>query len=574
MLSEEKLKLLHNITDALSREELIWVNGYIAGRAGISQPSANGITATAMPATAPQKMTLVYGTETGNCKSLAIQLAGIAKKKGVAVKLAALEQYRISDLQKEGNFFVIISTQGEGEPPILSQKFYDHIHQNQLDLKKMKFGVLALGDSSYAQFCKTGEEVDARLEALGAHRMLPLQKCDVEYEADALHWIETAIASLQHTAVQALQHNSTEVIPEKTKPSGKKIYTGSVISSINLNDRGSNKETWHIEIACDETVDYLPGDVLGIIPQNKPEIVQHILALTGIDPKLEIEHPKIKTTVEELLMHRLNISYLLKSTIKQYATLTGQQIPDTRMSLYDLLRLYPLQEKKQFREVMKLLSIQAPRLYSISSSPAAHGNNEIHITVVKDRFFVEQERRSGVGSKYLAQMEPGAVIDFFIQKSKHFKLPQEESRDVIMVGPGTGIAPFRSFIAERDALGTSGRNWLFFGEQYFISDFLYQTELQNYLQTGTLTHLDLAFSRDQAEKIYVQDKMKEKGRELYDWLAQGAAFYVSGKRDPMSKDVEAALIEIIKEHGKQTEEEAKLYLKKMSDEGRYEKDVY
>lgn len=570
MLSEEKLKQLNDLTGTLTREELIWLNGYIAGRAGISQPGTNGAAANGATST-PKKITLVYGTETGNSKSLAIQLAGIAKKKGVAVKLAGLDQYRVSDLTKEENFFVVISTQGEGDPPLLAQKFCDYIMQNQPDLKKMKFGVLALGDSSYAQFCKTGEDVDARLEALGAHRALPLKKCDVEYEADALHWIDNVIASLQHTTpVQA------PAVPQNAppaKPAGKKFYKGTVISSVNLNDIGSNKETYHIEISCDEPIDYLPGDVLGVIPHNKREIVDRIVELTGIDIKKEIEHPKAKATVEELLGQRLNISYLLKSTIKQYGVITGQELPETRLSLYDLLRKYPLKDKNQFEEVIKIMSIQAPRLYSISSAPAAHGNDEIHITVVKDKFMVEEERRTGVGSKFLANLLADEQVEFFIQKSKHFKLP-DESKDVIMVGPGTGIAPFRSFIAERDAIGASGRNWLFFGEQYFVTDFLYQTELQNFLQTGTLTNLDVAFSRDQAEKIYVQDRMIEKGAELYDWFEKGAYFYISGKRDPMSKDVEATLIEIFKKHGNKSEEEAKAYLKKLSDEGRYEKDVY
>ena len=570
MLSEEKLKQLNDLTGTLSRDELIWLNGYIAGRAGILQGGATIAAANGTPA-APKKITLVYGTETGNSKSLAVQLAGIAKKKGVMVKLAGLDQYRVTDLAKEEYFFVVISTQGEGDPPLLAQKFCDYIQQNEPDLKKMKFAVLALGDSSYAQFCKTGEDVDARFEALGAQRVLPLKKCDVDYETDALHWIDNVIAAMQHT-VTAQPTTTPQNVPA-TKPSGKKIYKGTVISSVNLNDIGSNKETYHIEIACDENIDYLPGDVLGVIPHNKTEIVERIIAITGIDPQLEIDHPKAKATVAQLLYQQLNISYLLKSTIKQYGALTGHEIPEVRMSLLDLLRRYPLKEDKQFAEVIKIMSIQAPRLYSISSSPAAHGSNEIHITVVKDKFMVEEEKRTGVGSKFLANLEPDKEVDFFIQKSKHFKLP-EESKDVIMVGPGTGIAPFRSFIWERDALGASGRSWLFFGEQFFVSDFLYQAEIQNFLQTGSLTHLDVAFSRDQAEKIYVQDRMKERGAALYEWFEKGASFYVSGKRDPMSKDVEAALIEIFKKHGNKTDDEAKEYLKKLADEGRYEKDVY
>ena len=576
MLSEDKLNLIKNFASSLSREEIIWLNGYLAGLAGELKPSTAASNGTLAPVAAaiPKKITLVYGTETGNAKSLAIQLAGIAKKKGVHAKLAALDQYRFSDLSKEENFFVIISTQGEGDPPIMAQKFYNHIHHNEADLKKMKFGVLALGDSSYAQFCKTGEDVDARLEALGAHRILPLKKCDVDYEADALHWIDNVVTALDHNPILAANlpsANATAAVQQK--PAGKKIYTGTILSSVNLNDRGSRKQTYHIEITTEEPIDYQPGDALGVVPQNKTEIVDSIVALAGIDPNLEIQHTKVKATVKELLSHHLNISYLLKSTLKRYSEITGHQVPDERMSLYDLLRKYPIMDASQFEEFLKALTIQAPRLYSISSSPGAHGENEIHITVVKDHFLVAEEKRSGVGSKFLATLEEGDQVEFFIQKSKHFKLPQED-KDIIMVGPGTGIAAFRSFLAERDASGATGKNWLFFGDQHFVCDFLYQTEIQHFLQTGVLTKLDLAFSRDQEEKLYVQHRMKEQAFELYSWLENGARLFVSGRRDPMSKDVEQALLEIFKEQGKKSDEEARAYLKKLSDEGRYEKDVY
>ncbi len=575
MLSETKLKSIQDFTSTLTRDEIIWLNGYLAGLAGPVQPLVGGTSATPPPhlnGKTPQtkKITLAYGTETGNAKSLAMQLAGIAKKKNVQVKLVGLDQYRLSDLAREEHFFVVISTQGEGEPPALARKFYDHIHQHEFDLKKMKFGVLALGDSSYAQFCQTGIDVDARLDALGAKRIVPLRKCDVDYEQEALFWLDELANALEPGSSPA---PSAPVESVQKKSEGKQMYRGQVVNSINLNDTGSKKKTFHIEIISDDPIDYLPGDSLGVIPSNKPTIVAEILALTGIDPSKVIEHPKMTTTVQELLSGRLNIGYLLKSTIKQYAGIVEKDIPDVRLSLFDLLRQYPLKNPEQFEEVLKLLTIQAPRLYSISSSPEAHGDREVHITVTVDKFFVGEQMRSGVGSRYLSLLEPESSFEFFIQKSKHFKLPADE-KDVIMVGPGTGIAAFRSFLAEREARSASGRNWLFFGEQHFLSDFLYQTEIQYFLESGVLQQLDLAFSRDQKEKIYVQHRMKEKGAELFRWLEGGASFYVSGKRDPMSKDVEEALLEIIREFGGKTETEARDYLKKLSDEGRYKKDVY
>jgi len=512
MLSEDKLHKIKEFTASLSREELIWLNGFIAGKAGAL---GSGAIATSSQGFA-KKITLAYGTETGNSKKLATQLAGIAKKKGITVKLVSLDQYRLTDLSKEEYFFIVISTQGEGEPPMLAKKFYDHIHESLIDLKKMKFAVLALGDSSYAQFCLTGEEVDARLEALGAHRMLPLKKCDVEYEADGLYWIENVSTALQ-TSVGSVPQ-ITESVSSEEKKVKKKYYKGKIFTSTNLNDRGSNKETYHVEISSDDDLDYLPGDALGIIPPNSEEAVRRVLKITGIDPKLEIQTPKLTATVEELLKHHLNILYPLKATIKQYAAISGYEIPiENRLCFPDLLTKYPVKDAAMFAEVLKVVTTQAPRLYSISSSPASHGLNEIHITVSKDEFFVGDEKRTGVCSDYFSGATVGMEIEFFIQKQKHFRLPSQ-NKDVIMIGPGTGVAPFRSFIAERDAQGSEGRNWLFFGEQHFVTDFLYQTELQDYLQTGALANLDVAFSRDQKEKIYVQHRMKERGAELFEWI--------------------------------------------------------
>ncbi|WP_300602505.1 flavodoxin domain-containing protein [Niabella sp.] len=564
MLSDAKLGAIKSLTPTLSRDELLWASGYFAG---LAQGIAGGQeTAVAAPA-AVKKISLVYGTETGNAKKLATQLAAIAKKKGITVKLTGLDQYRFADLSKEEYFFVVISTQGEGEPPLLAKKFYDHIHENQLNLGKLKFGVLALGDSSYPEFCKTGEDVDARLEALGAHRVLPLKKCDVEYEEDALHWLDNVAAALQSTASAP-----AAALPAAPKATGKKYYMGQVITNINLNDRGSNKQTFHIEITTDEPIDYQPGDALGIVPSNKQSMINKILGITGIDPDKEIQTEKVTAPVRDLLSQHLNICYLLKSTVKKFAELTNQQIPDTRMSLYDLLRIYPVKDAAQFEDVIKILTAQSPRLYSISSSPNAHGENEIHITVSKNQFTVEDEERYGVCSEFLSDLDEGHEIEFYIQKAKHFKLPEEAS-DVIMIGPGTGVAPFRSFLAERDATGASGRNWLFFGEQHFVTDFLYQTEIQSYLETGVLNNLDLAFSRDTDQKIYVQHRVKEKGAELLEWLNNGAHLYICGAKDPMCKDVENTFVELFKAKGK-SEEEARNYLVQLEEEGRYSKDVY
>ncbi len=570
MLSETKLNVLKQISGDLSRDEAIWASGYLAGLAG-----GTALTATLPPQhtetpiqNAVKKITLAYGTETGNSKKLATALAGIIKKKGVQVKLADLSQYKPKDLGKEEFFFVIISTQGEGEPPLLAKKFYDHIHENEINLSNLKFGILALGDSSYPQFCKTGEDVDSRFEILGAQRILPLKKCDIDYEQEASHWIEHVFETVNKAPDSAPQSSTAP-----KKPTGRKKYQGKISSIINLNDITSEKETYHIEIETEEALIYQPGAALGIIPLNSKSVVNEIITLTGIDPQKRIETAKITDHVEELLQRHLNISYLLKSVVAQYARITGHSIPEVRLSLLDLLRIYPVKNAGEFEEVIQILTAQAPRLYSISSSLEAHGDTEIHITVAKSEFFIDHEKHNGLCSGFLSEFSEGEEVEFYIQDAGHFKLP-EADKDIIMIGPGTGIAPFRSFLWERDATGAEGRNWLFFGDRNFVSDFLYQAELQDFLKTGSLTHLDLAFSRDTAEKVYVQHRLEQKSQEIFYWLEGGASVYVCGAKEPMSRDVEQALLTIIQNEGKQSKEEAVLYLEEMELNGRYAKDVY
>ena len=567
MLSETKLKVLKEISSGFSRDEAIWASGYLAGLAGTSAAVADLPPQLNTHTTAVKKITLVYGTETGNSKKLATELAGVAKKKGIQVKLGDLSQYKPKDLAKEEYLFVVISTQGEGEPPILAKKFYDYIHENELNLSNIKFGVLALGDSTYPQFCKTGEDVDIRFEVLGAERVIPLKRCDIDYEEDAHRWLNHIFE-----VVQNKEAGTSQATPAKAS-SGRKKYQGKVSAIINLNDITSDKETYHIEIETEEPIAYRPGDALGVIPFNPKSVVEEIIGLTGIDPGKQIQTTRVTASVEELLHQHLNISYLLKTTVAQYAQITGQDIPETRLSLLDLLRIYPVKNAEEFEDIIKVLTVQAPRLYSVSSSPEAHGDSEIHITVAKSEFFINDKKQNGLCSGFLSEFEEDGTVEFYIQEAKHFKLP-ETAKDIIMIGPGTGIAPFRSFLWERDATGAEGRNWLFFGDRNFVSDFLYQSEFQDFLKTGALTNLDLAFSRDTAEKVYVQHRLHQKSSEVFQWLEGGASVYVCGAKEPMSKDVEETLLHIIQHEGKRNEDEAKNYLEELELSGRYAKDVY
>lgn len=572
MLSQFKLKIVHDLIATSTREELIWLNGYLSGLLGQIAPAELAAAAAAPPAKSNVgKLTIVYGTETGNSKKVATDFAAKAKKNSINAKVVSLDQYRLTDLPKEEYLLAVISTQGEGEPPAAAKKFYDHIHQNGFKLEKLNYSVLALGDTSYPLFCKAGEDVDTQLERLGGKRFVPIQKCDVDYESDAEGWFTQVLEKLttNGTPVNAPAVGTPSVAAPKK--GGKKIYNGTVLTNICLNDRGSSKETHHIEIGADD-IEYLPGDSLGVIPENPLQIVEPIIQLLDIDPNKRFSFKHEELTAFDLLKKKLNIFYLPERVVNKYASLVGQDIPPTKIGLLDLLRIYPLANKGQFADLINILEPIAPRLYSISSSPEAH-SGEVHVTVARDKFHVNDEWKVGLCSDFLSQLQQESNIEFYIHKNSQFRLAADD-RDIIMIGPGTGIAPFRSFLAQRDATGATGRNWLFFGDQHFVTDFLYQTELQNWVETGVLSKLNVAFSRDQKEKVYVQHKMLKHGKELYEWLQNGASLYVCGAKEPMSVDVEDTLMQIVQRHGEKTIEQAVQFVEQLKDESRYLKDVY
>lgn len=570
MLGENKFKILLDLVAASTKDELIWMNGYLNGivQANTAQTSIAAATGTG---TGVGKITIVYGTETGNSKRLATDFAARAKLHKINAKVVGMDQYRLTDLSKEEYLLAVVSTHGEGEPPVAAKKFYDHIHNNGFKLEQLKYSVLALGDTSYPLFCKTGEEVDEQLNKLGGQRIAPMQKCDVDYDDDANNWFSGVLDKLVLKQDVATSPVAPVVNVPAAKKTGKQTYTGTVINHINLNDRGSNKETFHIEIAA-ENLEYQCGDSIGIVPENDSKLVTDIIQAVNADGNKSLDYKKEKVTVYELLKRKINIVHLTERLVQQYAAATGHTIPAGRADLLYLLQKYPVKNAAQFEELLVNLNAISPRLYTIASSPSAH-EGEVHIVAVKDQYFLDEKKKFGLCSDYLGQLKTGRQQSFFVQPNKRFRLPAEH-KDMIMVGPGTGIAAFRSFLAERDATGASGRNWLFFGEQKFTTDFLYQTEIQNWYDTGVLTKISLAFSRDQPEKIYVQHKMLEEAAALYSWIEDGASFFVCGKKDPMSHDVQQTLLHIIQQQGNKTAEQAMHYLEEMEKEGRYEKDVY
>jgi sulfite reductase (NADPH) flavoprotein alpha-component len=557
MIRPSTKQLLDELLKVSTPEEKLWINGFMNGL--LLQP----LTAESVL----KKLTVLYGTETGNAKRVALQFTAAAKRKQIPVKLVDAAQYDVSALSKEDHLIVIISTQGEGEPPATAKKFYDDLMQSTIDLSSLHFAVFALGDSAYPLFCKTGADVDTKLAQLGAQRILPLQTCDVDIEQPAADWTNAVLNKLHPSPAAA-----TAAKPAVAQKSSREIIEGRIKVSVNLHDKGSDQQTYHIEIATDGSLDYEPGDSIAIVPSNKKEVVAEILALAKTPADQHVKTAKFEGQLEYLLTHKLNICYLLGSSIKKYGEITGRQLPDTRMDLIDLLRKYPAVSAEQFIKFAETLNPIAPRLYSIAST-ASVTPNEVHLTVSRRRFVKEDEQHFGLCSSFLGDLPLGSVIYFYIHRNKHFRLPASD-KDIIMVGPGTGIASFRAFLAERDYQAAPGKNWLFFGEKDFVRDFLYQNEVQQYVQTGVLHKVNLAFERNHPKTSRVEDDLRAQGLEVFQWLEKGAYFYLSGLKDPLNAQVDQALQEIVQNYGQKTAEEAKAYIETMKKENRYHKDVY
>ncbi len=572
MISEEKLAEVKNFITRFSREEQVWLSGFLAG---VNQSHGHAAAAV-LPESASTftgKLTIAYGTETGNSKKIATQLAAKAKQKKIASKIISLEQYKTDELANEEVMLLVISTHGDGEPPAAAKRFYDFVMNASQALPKLKYSVLALGDSSYPLFCKAGADVDEKFSKLGAKKIAARVDCDVDFESDANTWIENVLNQLGNAAPSSNTAVAQAATAETKKPSGKKYYTGKITATVNLNDVGSKKETFHIEFKPTEKVDFQPGDSMGITPVNPEPEVQRLLNTLKTIGSDFVTFKEQRYSFYQLLKTTLSIRQIPQRVLNKYAELEGIEIPNEQFDLDELFQKFPPKKLKgNLQAIVDLLEPIAPRLYSIASSPAAH-NGEVHVCVARSSFTKNGEQIFGLASHFLAELPLGTSLQFYIQKNNQFRLPAED-KDVIMVGPGTGIAPFRAFVAERDAQGASGRNWLFFGDQHFKTDFLYQAEWQSYLETGALTRMDVAFSRDTDKKVYVQHKMLLHAKEIYEWLESGAYFYVCGAKEPMSVDVEKALMQIIGEQSGKGNEYAAMYLIDLKEQDRYLKDVY
>ncbi|WP_298391853.1 flavodoxin domain-containing protein [Hydrotalea sp.] len=565
MLAAPKLKTIIDLVQNSSKEELIWINGYIAGiirQDAIPEQSAETIVNT------KPKLTIVYGTETGNAKQLATQFATVAKQKKCLVKLVGLEQYAVKDLEKEAILIVVISTQGDGEPPTAAVPFYEYLHQITFQLNHLQYAVLGLGDSSYPLFCKTGEDVDAQLNKLGAKRIHELLKCDVEYELEANAWFHTLIEKL-HSIPSATSNHTLPVQVVSSTKTAKQTYQGLIEKKFLLNDHGSHQQTYHIEIST-SVVDYHPGDSVGIYPENRADVVDAILHLLQLHPEKKFLWKEEEHRIATLLRKKLNILNISEKIIKKYAALTEQEIPETRMDLLDLLKIYPLKNHTQIADVLALLSAQSPRLYTIASSPVAN-ENTIHLTVHLEKFYINEKERNGLCSSYFAQIPLQTELTFFVQKNKRFKLPKDEV-PVIMIAHGTGIAPFRSFLSHRDCVGAEGKNWLLFEEENFTTDFLYQTEIQDWYATGHLHQLDVCFQQNINKPTTLIEQLQQKAESFLEWVEEGAYVFVSGEKDFTGAKLDEAIINILSASGKYPN--AIEALQQLKNEGRFVKEVY
>jgi sulfite reductase (NADPH) flavoprotein alpha-component len=585
----------------LNPAQAAWLSGYFAGLGQLRSGggTATGTLPTEAGAEGAMPLTILYGSESGNAEGCAQLAAEAAGREGFAVTVADMGDYDRSRLAGETNLLVVVSTWGEGDPPETAVDFHEFVMGEATPkLEGTRFAVFALGDTSYADFCECGKQFDQRLAALGGKRVLDRVDSDVDYEEPFNQWLGRVMPAMRAAAgtsagsgVVAPAGQSPAVPAAPAETYGKKNpFPAPIKTLINLNGRGSAKETYHIELSlAGSGMSYEPGDVLGVVPENCPETVEDLLKLTGFSGDESVEEGEGATPLRDALRTRYDITSLNPSLMKKYAALANNPELDRFLEpenkgkvkdwlwgreTRDLFQEFPPAERLGTEQLLGMLRKMPPRLYSIASSLRAHPE-EVHLTVGAVLYNTHGRDRKGVCSTFLGhRVAVGDTVKVYTHHNKNFFLPENSDTPIIMVGPGTAIAPFRAFIEERQILGAKGRNWLFFGDQHFNSDFLYQTEWQKYLKNGMLTRMDVAFSRDTDHKIYVQHRMMEQARDIYAWMKEGAFFYVCGDASRMAKDVHQALIDIYAQEGAMARDAAETEVKELQKSKRYQRDVY
>ena len=587
-LTLEQWRQLEGLTRSLDPMQVRWLSGYFAGLdAGLQMPQTRPESFAAA-----RLLTILYGTETGNAAELAQMLAAAVTDKGLTCALHDIADYKVRQLGQEQDLLIIVSTYGEGDPPQPATGFFEFVEGRKAPkLEGVRFAVLALGDSTYEYYCQAGKRLDQRFEELGAERLAPRVDCDVDYEELAKTWIAAIVDML----VAEVAPNRAPSVPLLGPATGAPVATydkrtpfpAAIIENIAIVGRGSTKETRHIEFSlAGSGLTYEPGDALGIATSNDPVVVAELLEALGLAPEADLEVKGDHCTLGEALTHRFEITaatprFLDYWTLVSDVTLLKQLHEEDRVGersvflrthhLIDIVRRFPVRHITPQGFVSALRPLQ-PRLYSLASSLSA-APDEAHLTVAPVRYTLHGASRSGVASGLLAdRADVDTVLPVYIQSNQHFRLPTTDA-PILMIGSGTGVAPYRAFLQDREAKAISGKSWLFFGERNFRTDFLYQSEWQDWLKDGRLSRMDVAFSRDRADKVYVQHRMKAHSREVFAWLEEGAHVYVCGDAASLAPDVHEALIDIVAHEARTGRESAEDYVRSLQADHRYQRDV-
>lgn len=584
-LSDEQQRQLNQALSTLNTQQLVWVSGYLYG---LSQSGSQPAAASGTPAAPGGSLTILYGSQTGNAKGVASAIKAQAEARGLPVTLTSMADYKPKQLKKETHLLVVVSTYGEGEPPESAVDLFEQLKKGKVGkLEGLKFAVLGLGDSSYEFFCQTGKDFDGLLTKAGADRVHELASLDVDYQEAAKAWGEQAVNAIATTlsagSASSSVTNAVQQAVGHSQYNKENPFPARLSVNQKITGRDSTKDIRHVEISLEASgITYQPGDALGVWFDNDADLVGEVLALAGRSGDEATAHGSLR----EVLTRNLELTRLHGGFITGLAELSdnaalkdlaGDKVQVNALvasaQVVDVLKRFPTPLSAE--QLIGLLRPLTPRLYSIASAQS-EVEEEVHLTVAVVRYPQEDGTvRSGAASSYLAdRLAEDAEVRVFVEHNDNFRLPANPDTPVIMVGPGTGIAPFRAFMQERETQGAEGKNWLFFGNPHFTQDFLYQLEWQRYVKSGLLSKISLAFSRDQANKIYVQDRLREAGLELYQWLEAGAHFYVCGDANHMAKDVQEALLDVIAEHGHKSREEAEEYLSELRRAKRYQRDVY
>ncbi|MFK3858934.1 assimilatory sulfite reductase (NADPH) flavoprotein subunit [Pseudoalteromonas rhizosphaerae] len=590
-LSQEQVQKLQGLVAELNPIQQAWVSGYLAANANTA--ALGGVVGAAPSAGDAAALTILYGSQTGNSKGVATKLKEQAESRGLAVKLVSMADYKPTALKKEKFLTVVVSTYGEGEPPEDAETLHEFLATKKAPkLDGVKIAVIGLGDSSYEFFCQTAKDFEQRLNKLGAETIYQRADLDVDYDDEAASWISGALDAFEPDLKAQQGATGGQVVSFGAPATAASQYTKqnpfpaelSLVQKIT--GRDSTKDVRHVEISLEGSdITYTPGDSLGVYFLNDEALVDEVLTLTQIDAASQVKIADEELSIRDALIEKLELTQSYPGFVEKYAIATGtpellKLVEDKAAmreyieprQIYDVIRQNPA--KLEAQTLVDCLRKLQARLYSIASSQA-EVEDEVHLTIGLVEFEAFGSEHLGGCSGYLARRaEEGCRVKVYSEHNDNFRLPANDETPVIMVGPGTGIAPFRAFLQERDAREASGKNWLFFGNPHFTQDFLYQVEIQGYLKSGLLSKVDVAFSRDQAEKVYVQDKLRQNSKDVFAWLEAGAHLYICGDANRMAKDVHNALVDIISENTGKSYEDADQYLKDLRSANRYQKDVY